>query len=259
VPVRAVIFDLGHTVWDFAPSIHGRRLAVLRLYETLASHGYDDITPAALDDALNAAAQRWFEEWYSNPELLEQPPSETLISDGLARLDVVVPEELQHDLAATLFAAELDIPVVEPDTLAALATLDARGMVMGCVTNTITLHEGIEDALRRLGLHRYFRVAVSSSGAGYRKPHESLFRCALDALGVRASDAVFVGDRLFDDISGAHAAGMRTVLTRQYRQEPLDVAAVRPDAVISRLAELPAVIERLEQSERPNATMGSNQ
>jgi putative hydrolase of the HAD superfamily len=245
VTIRAVIFDLGHTVWDYAPSIHGRRLAVLHLYEKLDSNGIDGVTPAALDEALNAAAQRWFEEWYSKPELLEQPPSETLIADGLARLNIEVSDELQHDLAATLFAAELDVPVVEPDTLAALATLDSRGIAMGCVTNTITLHEGIEDALRRLGLHRYFRVAVSSSGAGYRKPHESLFRCALDALGVEPADAVFVGDRLLDDISGAQAVGMRAVLTHQYRQEPLDGAAVRPDAVISRLAELPDVIEQL--------------
>jgi hypothetical protein len=50
---------------------------------------------------------------------------------------------------------------------------------------------------------------------------------------------------LLDDVSGAKGIGMRAVLTHQYRQESLDGAVAQPDAVISRLGELPGVIERL--------------
>jgi hypothetical protein len=39
---------------------------------------------------------------------------------------------------------------------------------------------------------------------------------------------------------------MRTVLTHQFRQEDPAQASVPPDAVIARLAELPAVLERWE-------------
>jgi phosphoglycolate phosphatase-like HAD superfamily hydrolase len=47
-----------------------------------------------------------------------------------------------------------------------------------------------------------------------------------------------------DDIGGAKGAGMRAVLTRQFRREEPD--ELQPDAVIDQLAELPAVLDRLD-------------
>ncbi|OGO52626.1 MAG: hypothetical protein A2148_06935 [Chloroflexi bacterium RBG_16_68_14] len=244
--VRAVVFDLGHTLWDFAPREESRRLKVVRLHERL-SRALDGAVPAPteLDRALGATAQRWFESWIKQPEDLEQPPTERLIGEALASLALSVSDDLLHELTCIVFGAELDIPVMEPDSLAAIAGLHQRGLAMGCVTNTITLEEGIHDALARLGLRHYLRSVVASSAAGYRKPHPSLFLRALEGLDVEPGEAVFVGDRLFDDVSGAQAVGMRAVLTHQYRQEPLDGASVAPDAVIQRLGDLPAVIQRL--------------
>ena len=59
--------------------------------------------------------------------------------------------------------------------------------------------------------------------------------------------AVFVGDRLVDDIGGAQAIGMRAVLTHQFRQEDASASDIEPDGLIRRLAELPAVIEAFER------------
>ena len=69
-----------------------------------------------------------------------------------------------------------------------------------------------------------------------QKPHPSAFLAAARALRVESEDAVFVGDRPWDDISGAHSTGMRTVL----RPNPVapDLAGIRPDARIHRLPEL---------------------
>ena len=243
--IRAVIFDLGHTLWDYAPSEASRRLNVLRFYARLESAlGDRTPEPAALDQALNQAVMRMFESWNSNH--LEQPPSDQLVKDALATLGISVSSDLVSELTATFFGAELDMPVIEPDTLAAIGRLEQRGLVMGCVSNTITLEEGILEALRRLGLLRYLRSRVASSAMGYRKPHPSLFQRALAELEVAPEEAVFVGDRLVDDIGGAQGVGMRAILTHHYRQEPLDGAANRPDAVIQRLGELPEVLERLE-------------
>ena len=47
-------------------------------------------------------------------------------------------------------------------------------------------------------------------------------------------------------LSSAQAVGMRAVLTHQFRQEPLDGANVEPNAVVTRLAELPAAIAAIE-------------
>jgi len=189
--------------------------------------------------------QRWLESW-SSSEDLRQPPSETLVGEGLTALDIALTDGQLRELVLPLFGSELDPPVVEPDSLAALATLEGRGLRMGCITNTILLDRGIHEALYRLGLVRYFRSAVVSSAMGFRKPHPSLFERALDELGVAPAEAVFVGDRLVDDVSGAQSVGMRAVLTHQYRQEALDGSGVRPDAVIRRLSELPAALDRLD-------------
>jgi len=243
--IRAVIFDLGHTVWDYAPREEVRRLTVLRVHERLRQTLGDDLlAPPDLDRSLGQAVARWFQSW-NDRERLEQPPSDTLVREVLRELGIESPDGVVDDVTEIIFGLELDMPVVEPDTLAALATLHQRGLALGCVTNTILLEGGIVDLLQRLGLRRYFESAVASSAMGYRKPHASLFQRALDELRVAPGEALFVGDRLVDDVSGAQGAGMRGVLTHQYRQEPLDGSTVRPDTVVRRLSEVPALVERL--------------
>ena len=243
--IRAVIFDLGHTLWDFAPSENGRHLNILRMHRRLASVLGDGVpSPHEIDRALGAAVQRWIDEW--NGDRLEQAPSESLVGEALAKAGVVPQDGLLRDLTSIFLATEVDMPVVEPDSLAAIATLHGRGLALGCITNTLLLEDGILDALRRLGLLLYLRSVVVSSAMGYCKPHASLFRRALDELGVAAHEAVFVGDRMVDDVGGAQAVGMRTVLTHQYRREDPGRAPAAPDSVIGRLSELPAALERLE-------------
>jgi putative hydrolase of the HAD superfamily len=244
-PIRAVLFDLGHTLWDFAPTEHARYRAVLRMHRRLEAALDDDVPPPALlDQALSATIARWTEEWDAGQ--LEQRPSDRVVSEALGRLNLTPSDKVVHGLTKLFFGRDADMPVIEPEGMAAIATLHRRGLPLGCVTNTLLLEEAVTDTLRRLGLHGYLRSVVVSSAMGYHKPHPSLFTRALDELGVVAAEAVFVGDRLVDDIGGARAVGMRTVLTHQYRQEMLDGSTVAPDAVIRRLGELPEALERIE-------------
>ncbi len=243
--IRAVIFDLGHTVWDFAPREDVRRLNALRLHLKLREALGDSVpSPNTLDNALISAIAGWMKSW--DGDSLAQPPSEELVREALATVDLAVPDALLRDLTILLFGSEVDVPVIEPDTLAGFGRLERRGIAMGCVTNTILLEEAVAELLAKLGLRRYLQSYVVSSNTDFRKPHPSLFLRALDELGVPPEEALFVGDRLVDDVGGAQAVGMRAVLTHQYRQEPLASAASAPDAVVRRLGELPDVIERME-------------
>lgn len=97
--------------------------------------------------------------------------------------------------------------------------------------------------LERVGLAGLLDAAVFSSEIGVRKPRPLIFETVLERIEVKPVDAVFVGDRLVDDVAGAQALGMRAVLTRQYRREEPD--DIEPDAVIERVTELPAVLARL--------------
>ncbi len=76
------------------------------------------------------------------------------------------------------------------------------------------------------------------------KPAPEFFRAALDSLGVAASESAMIGDDLESDVGGAQAAGMRGVLVRtgKFRPEDLALSAIRPDAILDSLAQLPTLL-----------------
>jgi putative hydrolase of the HAD superfamily len=85
---------------------------------------------------------------------------------------------------------------------------------------------------------------VSSHSIGWQKPHQAIFRRALDLSGVPAPEAVMVGDRMVQDVWGAKRLGMRAIWRRPLAGAPQEPVEVEPDAVIDDLTELPAVLER---------------
>lgn len=244
--VKAVIFDLGHTIWDFAPREDTWKLNILRLHKHLSSCETGPVPPPkVLGEAVAGTISRWMRSW--DTDVLEQPSSETLVAEALADVELAPPEDVVTELTSLLFGQELDMPVIAPDSVATFGALDTSGISMACVSNTITLEVGINDVLMRLGMLRYFRSVVASSAMGYKKPHASLFERALAEIEIEPEYAVFVGDRLVDDVSGAQAIGMRAVLTHQFRQEDAAASDIVPDGVIQHLTELPAVIEAFER------------
>jgi putative hydrolase of the HAD superfamily len=75
------------------------------------------------------------------------------------------------------------------------------------------------------------------------KPHPEAFRAALAGVGVEdPARAVFVGDRLYDDVEGAQGVGMKAVWVRNAGTPAADV---HPDATIDRLAQLADLIEHI--------------
>jgi putative hydrolase of the HAD superfamily len=66
--------------------------------------------------------------------------------------------------------------------------------------------------LARAGLTAMFDAVVLSVDVGRRKPHPAVYAAALDALGVPASEAIFVGDTYDADYAGPIAAGLRAYL-----------------------------------------------
>jgi FMN phosphatase YigB (HAD superfamily) len=99
---------------------------------------------------------------------------------------------------------------------------------------------------------------VYTSDLEYSKPHPQAFAAALAAVGVdEPSHALFVGDRPYDDISGAKAVGMTAVLHRNPDLSDDVIGArtnrpaVEPDAVIDTLPELVAIIDELTGDCRP--------
>ena len=78
------------------------------------------------------------------------------------------------------------------------------------------------------------------------KPSPAYFVAALEALDADPEMTWMVGDDFESDIAGAQRHGMRTALVRtgKFRPDALERAGVRPDAILSSVADFPAWLER---------------
>jgi len=93
-----------------------------------------------------------------------------------------------------------------------------------CVSNVDT--EDLESACELHGLH--FDFIVTSEAARSYKPHEAIFRMALDRTGWSPERIIHVGDSLHSDVEGAHGVGIRAAwLHREDRI--LDIGKADPD------------------------------
>jgi HAD superfamily hydrolase (TIGR01493 family) len=139
---------------------------------------------------------------------------------------------------------EYDADALHPDVRPALETLAGRYR-LAIVANQ---REQALNALRRDGLDGFFDVIALSAAVGAEKPDPAIFRYALDRAGVPPARAAHVGNRLDTDIRPARALGMRTVwvLRGEAPPEPTPAQLAEADAAIHSLAELPAVLARLD-------------
>jgi putative hydrolase of the HAD superfamily len=126
----------------------------------------------------------------------------------------------------------------DPEAAPLLRELRARGVKIGVLSNTMWPRSAHERVFERDNVADLIDGAVYTSEIPWTKPHPEAFRAAMNAIGVNdPASCVFVGDRPFDDIYGAKRAGMRAVLIANSDVPAYDDA--RPDAVITRLSELP--------------------
>jgi HAD superfamily hydrolase (TIGR01458 family) len=78
------------------------------------------------------------------------------------------------------------------------------------------------------------------------KPSPAFFGAALDALDADPERTWMVGDDLEADVAGAKGCGLRTILVRtgKFREQALEEALVKPDAVVDSLGDVPGFLAR---------------
>jgi putative hydrolase of the HAD superfamily len=124
--------------------------------------------------------------------------------------------------------------------------LRADGIKVGVLSNTLWPRAWHEEFFRRDGVHHLLDGDVYTSEIPWTKPSPHAFRAAMDAVGaVDPARCVYVGDRLFDDVWGAANAGMRTIHIplSAIPSNQVGHSVGTPDAVVRRLAEIPAVLD----------------
>jgi putative hydrolase of the HAD superfamily len=134
---------------------------------------------------------------------------------------------------------------IDPAVPELLGALRERGLKIGVLSNTTWPADQHHRIFSRDAVDHLIDGAVYSSDIPWAKPHPEAFRAALDAVGVTdPARAVYVGDRLFEDIYGANRVGMRAVLI-PHSDIPADQLGTDgiPDAVLGKLVDLLPLVD----------------
>ena len=102
--------------------------------------------------------------------------------------------------------------------------------------------------LNAVGLTEYFNPVLISSDYGYRKPDARFFQKALDALKVKPSEAIYVGNDMYRDVFGAQKAGMKAVFFLSNQGEH-HFPNTKPDYVIYKFPQLLNAVAHFEKKE----------
>jgi putative hydrolase of the HAD superfamily len=253
--IRAVAFDLWETLIteDSAIGKRQERLRLHRLESVLAARGFA-ADAARIEVAYRKLWHRCHELYWSADRDVPCRRQVEHLLEGLeldpASFDAQVLDELEHAYA---HAALEILPLAVDGARETLDALKQRELRIGLISNTgRTPGSVLRQILDRLGLAQSIDAMVFSNEHGECKPQPSIFQRLRDSLGVDFHETMFVGDNLYVDVYGAQRAGRRGV----HFVPPVRGAAVAPpfehgleivaDYTITRLDELPAIVERMK-------------
>ncbi len=111
------------------------------------------------------------------------------------------------------------------------------GPIIGVVTSK--RHVSATNTLRAAGLDGHLPLLVAMEDTDAHKPNPEPLLLALQRLGVRATDCVYIGDAVVD-VLAAKAAGMASIAVTWGAGERADLVAAGPLAVVDTMAELRA-------------------
>ena len=191
-PVRAVTFDAGGTLIEPFPSVG-------QIYgEMAAEFGFHCKTADELNES-------FFRAW-KNRQTFDYSRS---------HWEKLVEQTFDGPLPAGLFDAiygrfkEASAWRVYDDVEETVTQLRQRGYKLAVISNW---DERLLNLLEVLGIAKYLDHIVLSIQVGATKPSKPIFERALRLLGATPVEALHIGDSLSEDVAGAHACGMHSLL-----------------------------------------------
>jgi YjjG family noncanonical pyrimidine nucleotidase len=231
-PLRAVLFDADHTLFDTSKAERCALRAALRARSLRCP-------PATLEAYRAINGELW--ALYSRGGI----DAASLSRERFRRLL----RHLRADARGGTALSEAYIDGIArrgdllPGCRRVLARLKRRYR-LGLVTNGLDRVQ--RSRLRVARLEPYFDVVVTSQGCGFAKPDPRILGVALDALGVAPPEAVYVGDDRAIDGAAARAAGVAFVW-----MERADAVPRNGDAEGPRVRALRDVVDLLADYNRP--------
>ena len=220
--LRAVLFDWGDTLFHFA---YDEELLEAGWRAGLGTLEHDGL-PAPTETA------RVFREQYLPllwvPGSVDEVEYPEMIRDLLGGFGVRLDDEQLGRFLAAEHAAWDPARIMGDHTHALLDSLRARGLLTGLVSNAFDPGWLLHQDLAAMGLAERLDAAFFSSEIGKRKPHPAIFEATLAKLEVAPEEALFVGDRRYEDVRGAKELGMTTVQAFWFRADD-DERGLDPD------------------------------
>jgi HAD superfamily hydrolase (TIGR01509 family) len=216
--VRAVLFDVNHTLLGMTDEATTQAHAVRVLYDQVRRHDSSKIEfetfRIAYDDAWNLGRWESFDAY-------REVKYETIVARALdelgIRFDAELLERILQRYMEPLYQASYVIPGIR-EILEDLSTL----VKLGAITN-YKYANGMCGMLRRTNLLQLLDAIVISSKVGWKKPAPAIYEAMLQQLEVEAQQCVLVGNELEKDLWQAGRLGMTTVLFTPAEHEEHDV------------------------------------
>ena len=217
--IAAVLLDLGNTLAGMDAAL---------VSEVMAAEGVP-CTPDRFRRA-EAAARPALSAWIESPT--SSGPTGLVYVTEILRCLGVDGDARRALVAPRLLARMRSVPTprlwseVLPGVPAALESLRANGLRLVVVSNS----DGTaEDGMVACGLRPLVDAVVDSAVFGVEKPDRRIFEHALDVAGVRAADAIHVGDLYAADVVGAIGAGIHPVLLDPFGDWPAPACTTATD------------------------------
>lgn len=134
-----------------------------------------------------------------------------------------------------------------PDGVEVLNEVRGLGLKLGLISNTgMTPGASFRRFLVEHGMMEYFDVLTFSDEVGLAKPSREIFALTLEKLSAEPSQAIHVGDHIFNDVAAAREFGMKTVWIEGFYERPDTTdPATQPDASVANLGEAVSAIRDL--------------
>ncbi|MCR8578921.1 HAD family hydrolase [Streptomyces sp. Isolate_219] len=228
MPLRAVLWDLDDTLFDYTGSDRAGVLRHLRTEGILDAYGGEEV-----------ALERWRRAMET--EFARFLAGEVGFLDhrrGRARTFLGTPlSDTEADAWFGRYIAHYEASwALFPDSAPALAAL-APLVRQAVLSNAATANQ--ERKLAALGIRTHFEAVFCADELGYAKPAEEAFKGACKALGLTPDEVLHIGDKLDIDALGARDAGLTAVWLDRAGTGEEPPAGVRR---IAGLAELPELL-----------------
>ncbi|WKV16475.1 HAD family hydrolase [Janibacter limosus] len=244
-PVQAVVFDWGGTLTPWHTIDLGQQWRVFAREVHGIPLDSDDVPQEDLDRAQELADRILAVEDRARRRGRADDRSSAHL-DEILREAGLDPREDRHHVAPAAYRRFWEPHTrTDPQVRPLWEGLRERGLKVGVLSNTIWSGDYHREIFERDGVLDLIDGDAYSSEIGVVKPHREAFEAVAAQLGVPVTNAVYVGDRLFEDVLGSREVGMRAIWV-PHSDIPADqqvTVDVEPDGVATQLLDVLDIVD----------------